>query len=241
MFKQFFDPETSTLSYLLVDPITRQAIMIDPVLGQEEQYLQILSELNVTLSWITETHVHADHVTGARVLKDMTHCHFAAGASTGISCAERLLGDGEYIEFGQGKLEAIATPGHTAGCTSYRWGERVFTGDTLLINGCGRTDFQQGDAGQLYDSLQKLLMLPDETLVYPAHDYNNHRVSSIGQEKLLNPRIKDRGRTDFIALMNGLELPKPKKIDIAVPANMVCGNGTNTAGNSDTLSVAHAA
>lgn len=238
MLKQFFDPETSTLSYLLIDSTTQQAIMVDPVLGQEESYLQAIDELGVTLKWIVETHIHADHVTGARVLKDMTQCSFAAGKGTGVSCAERLLGDGEVIEFGNEKLHVIATPGHTSGCTTYRWHDRLFTGDTLLINACGRTDFQQGDAGQLYDSLQKLLALADETLVYPAHDYSGHRVSSIGQEKLLNPRIKDVGRADFIALMNGLDLPKPKKIDIAVPANMVCGYD---AGHVDTLSVDHAA
>ncbi len=239
MFRQFFDPETSTLSYLLVDSTTQQAIMIDPVLGQEEQYLHTLDEMKATLSWVVETHVHADHVTGARVLKEMTQCQFAAGAGTEVSCAERLLNDGEYLQFGNEKLQVIATPGHTAGCTTYRWHDRLFTGDTLLINGCGRTDFQQGDAGQLYDSLQKLLALPDETLIYPAHDYSDHRVSSIGQEKLLNPRIKDQDRASFIALMDGLKLSKPKKIDIAVPANMMCGNAANS--TSDTLSVTHAA
>lgn len=238
MFKQFFDPETSTLSYLLIDDSTQQALMIDPVLGQEETYLQVLSNLKASLSWVVETHVHADHITGARVLKDMTGCQFAAGAGTGVSCAERLLNDGDSVEFGREKLTAIATPGHTAGCTSYRWHDRLFTGDTLLINGCGRTDFQQGDAGQLYDSLQTLLASPDETLVYPAHDYNGCRVSSIGQEKLLNPRIKDQDRAGFIELMNGLKLAKPKKIDIAVPANIQCGIAAN---GDDTSSVAHSA
>ena len=222
-FKQLFDSETSTLTYILVDPSTKDAVIIDPVLGQEERDLAELKAMGAHLSYIAETHVHADHVTGARVLKDITRCQFIAGKGTGISCGDQLLGDGESIRFGHETLTAIQTPGHTSGCTTYQWRDKLFTGDTLLIGGCGRTDFQQGDPGQLFDSLQKLLEYPDETLVYPAHDYNGFRVSSIGQEKLTNSRIKGRSRQNFIDNMNGLELPNPAKIDIAVPANMVCG------------------
>lgn len=238
-FKQFFDPETSTLSYLLMDDNTREAVLIDPVFGQEAQYFAALDELKAKLVYIAETHIHADHVTGAKALREATGCQFVSGIGTGISCGDRLLDDGDVIQFGQEELRAIPTPGHTNGCTSYQWRDRLFTGDTLMIKGCGRTDFQQGDAGRLYDSLQRLLAFPDEYLVYPAHDYNQHRVSSIGQEKLTNPRIKGLSRKQFIELMNGLDLAKPKKIDVAVPANMVCGNDDHV--DANTRAVAHAA
>jgi glyoxylase-like metal-dependent hydrolase (beta-lactamase superfamily II) len=143
------------------------------------------------------------------------------------------------VQFGEEILYSIKTPGHTSGCTSYRWRDRIFTGDTLLIGGCGRTDFQQGDAGELFDSLQKLLSYPEETLIYPAHDYNGYRVSNVAQEKLTNDRIKDRTRENFIENMNSLNLPNPAKIDIAVPANMVCGNDDR--GELDTRVVEHSA
>ena len=224
LFKQLFDQETSTFTYLLVDASTRDAIIIDPVYGKMQRDLDALKEMNAELKYIVETHVHADHITGAYDLKKATNAKFVAGVATGLSCGDTLLDEGEIIHFGNEVLHAIPTPGHTDGCTSYLWRDRIFTGDALLINACGRTDFQQGSADVLYDSLQKLLTYPDEYLVYPGHDYNNLRVSSIGQEKQVNPYIANVSKEEFIEKMNNLQLPKPKKIDTSLPANLRCGD-----------------
>jgi glyoxylase-like metal-dependent hydrolase (beta-lactamase superfamily II) len=224
LFKQLFDKETSTFTYLLIDAVTRHAIIIDPVLGKMQRDLDALKEVNAELKYIVETHVHADHITGAYDLKQATNAKFAAGIATGLTCGDALLGEDEVIHFGSEVLHAIPTPGHTDGCTSYRWRDRIFTGDTLLINACGRTDFQQGSAKTLYNSLQKIISYPDEYLVYPAHDYNGLRVSSIGQEKTMNPYIAGVSEEAFIEKMDNLNLPKPKKIEESLPANLRCGN-----------------
>lgn len=223
LFRQLFDEATCTLTYLLADPRTKDAIIIDPVLEQVDRDLAVIEEMDLKLRYILETHVHADHVTGGGGLRKRLAARFVAGQGTGLSCTDVLLSDGDTLAFGDELIHAIATPGHTNGCMSYRWRDRLFTGDTLLIDACGRTDFQEGSADMLYDSLQRLLSFPDETLVYPGHDYNGRRVSSIGQEKLINPYIVGLDRASFVAKMEALNLPRPRRIDVAVPANKRCG------------------
>ena len=223
IFRQLFDTDTSTYTYLLADPLSREGIIIDPVKEQHERDLALIRELDIDLRYSIETHVHADHVTGSGLMREATGAKVVTGAATGLDCSDILIADGETLTFGDEVLTAIATPGHTDGCTTYRWRDRLFTGDTLLINACGRTDFQQGDAGRLYDSIQKLFALPDETLVFPGHDYEGRRVSSIGQEKSINPRLAGKTREEFINIMNGLDLPYPRHIDRALPANQSCG------------------
>lgn len=223
IFRQLFDTDTSTYSYLLADPLTREGLIIDPVRERQERDLALIRELGIDLRYAVETHVHADHVTGAGAMREATGARVVAGAGTALECADVLIGDGDTLIFGNEVLTAIATPGHTDGCTSYRWRDRLFTGDTLLINACGRTDFQQGDPGRLFDSIQRLFVHADEMLVYPGHDYEGHQVSTIGQEKALNPRLAGKKRNEFIALMNTLDLPYPARIDRALPANRLCG------------------
>jgi len=229
MFKQLLDRESSTFTYLIVDDQTKEAALIDPVDCQMEVYVALLEELSVTLKYALETHVHADHVTASGKLRQRFGIQTAVSQQCGATSADLQLNDGDVLKLGQQSVKVIATPGHTSGSVSYVWQDKVFTGDALLINGCGRTDFQGGDAGTLYDSItQRLFILPDETLVYPAHDYQGRRVSCIAQEKAINPRLSGKTREAFIALMQQLNLPKPKMIDIAVPANRKCGVDEDT-------------
>lgn len=223
VFRQLFDEESCTLTYLLADALTGDAILIDTVREHVGRYLTLLQEFNLQLVWLLETHAHADHITGAAGMREVTGARSAAGDLAGATCADRQLRDGDVIAFGNELIRAITTPGHTPGCITYHWRDRLFTGDTLLIGGCGRTDFQGGDADALFSSISRLLALPDETLVYPGHDYKNMRVSSVGQEKLTNERIRGQTRESFIDLMNSLNLPRPRLIDEAVPANQRCG------------------
>jgi glyoxylase-like metal-dependent hydrolase (beta-lactamase superfamily II) len=222
MFRQLFEPNSSTYTYLITDG--DQALLIDPVITEIDIYLALLAEHQLELAWTLETHVHADHITAGGELRQRIGSRSAVGALCGASAADRQLKDGDTVELGNERLQVIATPGHTPGSLSFLWKDRVFTGDSLLINGCGRTDFQGGDAGVLYDSIsQRLFTLPDETLVYPGHDYQGRRVSCIGQEKTINPRLAGKSRDAFIEIMASLDLPKPRLIDIAVPANRRCG------------------
>ncbi|MGB4811636.1 MAG: MBL fold metallo-hydrolase [Methylophilaceae bacterium] len=224
MFKQLFDTESSTYTYFIADTQAGEAVFIDPVDRHVDQYLALLALHQCTLKYSLETHVHADHVTGSGLLRQKTHCLTAVPDACGAKTADLQLNDEDEIYFANETIKAIATPGHTAGSTSFLWRDRLFTGDTLLINGCGRTDFQGGSAQAQYNSIvNKLFTLSDDTLVYPGHDYNGRRVSNIGQEKTINPRIAGKTLAEFIVIMENLNLPKPTLIDIAVPANRMCG------------------
>jgi sulfur dioxygenase len=232
IFRQLFDQESSTFTYLLADEETREAALIDPVLEQAERDLEIVSQLDLTLVHVLDTHVHADHVTGAARLREKTGARTVASRA-GAPCADLRVDDGDVIRFGGVALRVLSTPGHTDDSVSYllvdpaateRPAGRVFTGDALLIRAAGRTDFQNGDAGQLYDSITRALFtLPDDLRVYPAHDYRGRMVTTIGEEKRWNARIAGRSRAEFIAVMEALHLPEPKRIREAVPANRVCG------------------
>jgi sulfur dioxygenase len=226
LFRQLFDPESSTYTYLIADPELKEAILVDPVLENVERDRKLLQELGLTLRYCLETHVHADHITGTDQLRTDPGCQGIVPEHAQVSCADRHLKDGETLQLGSITIQAIATPGHTDSHHAYLVNQdRVLTGDALFIRGCGRTDFQSGDAGTLYDSVtQRLFTLPDETLVYPAHDYRGHTVSTMGEEKRWNPRFFGRSRDEFITFMGNLNLPDPKKMMEAVPANEQCGN-----------------
>lgn len=222
---QMFDAESSTYTYILADAKTGEAVLIDPVDRQWERDLKQLERLELRLVWVLETHAHADHVTSAGKLREMTGAKAACPAGCGIAPADLQLFDGDLIKFGEAEeIRVLHTPGHTAGSMSYVWRGNVFTGDTLLIDGCGRTDFQSGSAEALYDSvMQKLFTLPDGTLVWPGHDYKSRSVSTIAWEKNNNARLAGRGKQAFVELMAALNLPKPKLLDVAVPANQNLG------------------
>lgn len=223
IFRQWYDAESSTLTYLLADEQTRRAVLVDAVREQVERDLAQLRELELELAYVLDTHTHADHVTAAGILRARTGAKTVAGR-TAAPCADVHVADRTVLQVGSLELIALATPGHTDDSVSYLVGDRVFTGDALLIRAAGRTDFQSGDAGQLYDSItQKLFALPDATLVFPAHDYRGLTVSTIGEERRFNARVAGRTREDFIKIMENLNLPKPRMLDQAVPANRACG------------------
>lgn len=226
LFRQLFDKTTSTYTYLIADTKTKNAALVDAVLEQADRDLQVLEQLGLTLRYCIETHIHADHITGAQKLQEATGCLKILPENALANCADKKIKDGEILHLDSVEIKAIATPGHTDSHMSYLLNnEKVLTGDALLILGCGRTDFQSGDAGALFDSVtQKLFTLPDTTLVYPAHDYQGLTVSTIGEEKLYNPRFSGQNRDSFIELMNNLNLPFPEQMAIAVPANKACGS-----------------
>lgn len=225
IFRQLFDPETSTYTYLLGCDQTLRALLIDPVASEVEGYQSLIQSTGLTLVYTLETHVHADHISGSGLLREHLNSKSVVHRDSGALCADLLVTDGVPLQLGSLEIRVLHTPGHTAGCVSYLMHDRVFTGDSLLIGGCGRTDFQQGDPGRLYDSIHhKLFTLPPDTLVYPGHDYQGNTVSTIRQELHKNPRLGGgKSRQEFIAIMNGLDLPYPRHIDAAVPANLACG------------------
>lgn len=225
ILRQQFDYDSWTYTYLLIDPETKEAVQIDSVKEQVDRDLTIIEQLGIKVKYLLETHVHADHITGASDLRDKIGAEVIYGAGAKVPCADIDLADGETVQFGKYTIKALSTPGHTDGCTSYVVENMVFTGDTLLIQGCGRTDFQQGSSDALYASVnEKLFTLPDETLVYPAHDYKGRSVSTIAEEKAFNPRLgQGKTKEEYIEIMANLNLAKPKKIDASVPANMKCG------------------
>ncbi|KFF41590.1 MAG: Zn-dependent hydrolase, glyoxylase [Candidatus Atelocyanobacterium thalassa isolate SIO64986] len=226
LFRQLFDKESSTYTYLVADPHTREAILVDPVFENVARDIKLIKELNLILKYCLETHIHADHITGTGKLRELTRCLGIIPKNEVIKCADRFIDDKETLLLGNTMIEAMYTPGHTDSHCSYLINQTlVLTGDALLIRGCGRTDFQSGDAGILYDSVtMKLFSLPDEILVYPGHDYQGFTVSTIGEERKNNPRFTGVERKEFINLMSKIKLSQPSKIKQAIPINKNCGN-----------------
>ncbi len=225
IFRQLFDRISCTYTYLIAERDTGEAILVDPVIDNVAQYLQLIDELDLSLILGIDTHIHADHVTGLGALREETLCAIAMGERAKAECVNYKVRDGEQLKVGDINLDVIYTPGHTDDSYSFLVEGRVLTGDTLLIRGTGRTDFQNGDPAAQYDSLfNKLLKLPDETIVYPAHDYNGMTISTIGEEKRYNPRLQVSSEQEYVDLMNGLELEDPKLMDVAVPSNLACGS-----------------
>ena len=225
IFHQFFEKESSTYTYLIASEQTHEAVLIDPVASEIESYAKKLNEHNLTLVYSLDTHVHADHVTAANLLREKFGCKTVLHRHSGVACGDIFFTDRSAIRVGEILIEARYTPGHTNACTSYVVEGMVFTGDALLIDGCGRTDFQEGSAETLYDSIhQQIFTLADETIVYPGHDYKGRLSSTVGHERLHNARLgKGKSKQDFVQIMTNLDLPYPKKIDIALPANKACG------------------
>jgi sulfur dioxygenase len=224
IFRQLFDTASSTYTYLLASRRGGEALIIDPVLEKVDRYLQLIAELDLKLVKAVDTHLHADHITGLGALRDRTHCITVMGEQSGVDVVSMRVTEGDRLDVEGLSLDVLYTPGHTDDSYSFLLSDRVFTGDTLLIRGTGRTDFQNGDPRLQYDSIfGKLLRLPDETMIFPAHDYKGDTVSTVGEEKAFNPRLKVRSVDEYVDLMNNLKLPNPKMMDVAVPANMHVG------------------
>ena len=224
IFKQLFDSKSSTYTYLISSGNGREALIIDPVLENVNEYIDVLKELNLKLVKVIDTHIHADHVTGASKLKDITKCSTIMGIHTPAESVEIKVKDDEYIDLDNLKIRAMYTPGHTSDSYSFLMNNHLFSGDTLLINGTGRTDFQNGNAKDAYNSIfNKLLKLPEETLLYPAHDYKGEKVSTIGKEKKQNPRLQVKSVDEYIDIMNNLDLKKPAELETNISRNIKLG------------------
>ena len=224
IFEQLFDKKSSTYTYLIASKKGREALIIDPVLNNVEEYINLLKKLDLKLVKVIDTHIHADHVTGASKLKKQTNCTTIMGDKTPADSVEIKVGDGEIIKLDQLEIKALHTPGHTSDSFSFMLNNYLFSGDTLLINGTGRTDFQNGSSKDAYNSIfNRLLKLPEETLLYPAHDYKGEKVSTIGKEKKFNPRLQVKNVDEYIEIMNNLNLKRPAKIDFNVACNLKLG------------------
>ena len=224
IFKQVFDTKSSTYTYLIASAKGREAFMIDPVLENIEEYIILLNEFDLKLVKVIDTHIHADHITGASALRDQTKCVTIMGDQTPADAVEIKVKDEEIIKLDQLEIKALHTPGHTSDSFSFLMNDHLFSGDTLLINGTGRTDFQNGSAKDAYNSIfNRLLKLPAETLLYPAHDYNGKKVSSIGNEKKFNPRLQVKDEKEYVEIMDNLNLPEPKLMNINVARNIKLG------------------
>ena len=225
IFKQEFDTKSSTYTYIIASAKGREAVIIDPVIENVESYIKILNELDLKLVKVIDTHIHADHVTGASKLQKVTSCTTLMGEHTPADTVDIKVKDGEIIDIDNLKIKSLYTPGHTSDSYSFLLDDYLFTGDTLLINGTGRTDFQNGSSKDAYNSIfNRLLKLPDETLLYPAHDYKGETVSTIGKEKRSNPRLQVKNVDEYIDIMNNLNLKKPEKIDFNVESNLKLGS-----------------
>tara|TARA_B000000437_G_scaffold160667_1_gene118112 strand:- start:229 stop:909 length:681 start_codon:yes stop_codon:yes gene_type:complete len=224
IFKQLFDTKSSTYTYIIASAKGREAMIIDPVIENVGRYIKLLKELDLKLVKVIDTHIHADHVTGASKLRDITKCSTIMGDHTPAETVEIKVKDDEYINLDNLKIRAMYTPGHTSDSYSFLMNNYLFSGDTLLINGTGRTDFQNGNSKDAYNSIfNKLLKLPDETLLYPAHDYKGEKVSTIGKEKKYNPRLQVDSVDEYIEIMNNLDLKKPVSIEENISKNLKLG------------------
>jgi sulfur dioxygenase len=220
IFRQLFDKISSTYTYLIADRIDGEALIIDPVLENVNHYLKLLGELDLKLVKVIDTHIHADHISGINDLKNKTNCITIMGDKTDLDIVSLKVSNNEVINIDNLKIKAMYTPGHTSESFSFLMGDRIFTGDALLIRGTGRTDFQNGSASDSYESIfNYILKLPEETFVYPAHDYNGNTVSTIKEEKKFNPRLQVKSKQEYIDIMNNLNLPDPKMMDVALLAN----------------------
>ena len=228
IFRQLFDKTSSTFTYLIASDKGREALIIDPVLENVDRYIALLRELDLKLVKVIDTHIHADHISGMAELRDKTNCVTVMGEQAPANVVSMKVSDGENINLDGINIKALFTPGHTSESYSFLMKDRVFTGDTLLIRGTGRTDFQNGDPGDSYDSIFNILLkLPKHTLVYPAHDYKGDMVSTIGEEKKFNPRLQVKSVQEYVDIMNNLNLPDPKMMDVAVPSNLKLGIDLN--------------
>ena len=225
LIRQLFDAQTFTFTYLVADGINSEAIIIDPVDTKIDQYMRLLKELNLKLKYVFDTHVHADHITAAGKLRELTDCITLLGEATGATCVSKTVCDGEKIHVGTIEFTVLETPGHTQDSFCLYTDGMIFTGDTLFVRGTGRTDFQAGNPVDQYNSItKKLFTLPEDTIVYPGHDYNGNTCTSIWEEKNFNPRLAGKTVEEFKYIMDNLNLPNPKLMDIAVPANLACGS-----------------